>query len=262
MGLRSLWHAYNLGLKGQYLSQDESAETAEDHFSDERAVEYLQSSTRYTDEESCAIKSHFDCGGILIHSGSRETRLQIAEELIEATGNLAHRLDASLVEYETQLISARLSADLLLISEVQCLPSPFLVAFSEIALATFDDTVQRGKLLATCARIDLCHESVLRGFAITVDASDGSIQTVPTIASEERHGDAMSLEAAAEILGIDLPTDTERIRAAYTKLVSSWHPDRLHTMAPELITFATEKVKKINNAYAVLSSMSAQGSHS
>lgn len=64
-----------------------------------------------------------------------------------------------------------------------------------------------------------------------------------------------SLEGRADALaalGISTDATEAEIKAAYRRLVSEWHPDRLNDMARELRDIATERLKTINQAYELL----------
>jgi hypothetical protein len=62
------------------------------------------------------------------------------------------------------------------------------------------------------------------------------------------------VQRADALAALDLPANATQvdIRAAYRTLVSEWHPDRLNNMAKELRDIATEKLKRINEAYELL----------
>jgi hypothetical protein len=61
-----------------------------------------------------------------------------------------------------------------------------------------------------------------------------------------------------EALGIEKDASSLEIKAAHHRLVRLWHPDRLHEMEPEWQAIATEKIKDINEAYAVLSEIGTE----
>jgi hypothetical protein len=57
---------------------------------------------------------------------------------------------------------------------------------------------------------------------------------------------------ALAALGVSTGATEAEIKAAYRRLVSEWHPDRLNNMAKELRDIATERLKTINQAYELL----------
>jgi curved DNA-binding protein CbpA len=52
--------------------------------------------------------------------------------------------------------------------------------------------------------------------------------------------------------GVSTDATEAEIKAAYRRLVSEWHPDRLNNMAKELREIATERLKTISQAYELL----------
>lgn len=56
-----------------------------------------------------------------------------------------------------------------------------------------------------------------------------------------------------EILGLSKNANDEDIKKAHRKLVTKWHPDKWVNGTPEEKKAAEEKIKEINEAYAVLS---------
>jgi DnaJ like chaperone protein len=74
----------------------------------------------------------------------------------------------------------------------------------------------------------------------------------PSQSTPETKSPVSSRADALEILGLSPRASDAEIRAAYRRLVSEWHPDRLNNMAKELRDIATERVKSINQAYEVL----------
>lgn len=52
------------------------------------------------------------------------------------------------------------------------------------------------------------------------------------------------------VLGIDPSVKQEEVKKAYRQLASQYHPDKVSHLGPELIAFAQEKFKGINEAYA------------
>jgi len=73
----------------------------------------------------------------------------------------------------------------------------------------------------------------------------------PNIEFEDRVRFGAKAEALT-VLGLSSCATKAEIKAAYRKLVSEWHPDRLTDMATELQDIATQKLKRINQAYDVL----------
>lgn len=61
-----------------------------------------------------------------------------------------------------------------------------------------------------------------------------------------------------EVLGVSENATSEQIRAAYLSLVKKYHPDRYQDNP--LKDLATEKLKEVNEAYAMLNSKSRSGS--
>jgi len=53
-------------------------------------------------------------------------------------------------------------------------------------------------------------------------------------------------------LGISINSPVEEIKRAYREKAKQWHPDKLDGMAPELREIASERMKRINEAYEVL----------
>jgi DnaJ-domain-containing protein 1 len=63
---------------------------------------------------------------------------------------------------------------------------------------------------------------------------------------------AMSHASACRLLGVTASSSRERVRSAYRRLVSLWHPDRLQQADAELRDLATERMAEINEAYHLL----------
>jgi curved DNA-binding protein CbpA len=61
----------------------------------------------------------------------------------------------------------------------------------------------------------------------------------------------MKIETYLSRLELNLPVDSIKLRTAYKKLISKWHPDKFFE-EPE-ITLATRKAQEINTAYEALS---------
>src|ERR1051326_2166377 len=62
----------------------------------------------------------------------------------------------------------------------------------------------------------------------------------------------MQIDEAQRVLMVRAGASREQIRQAYLDLVRVWHPDRLGSDA-HLRTFAEEQLRRINEAYEVLS---------
>ncbi|MBV8603940.1 MAG: DnaJ domain-containing protein [Pelomonas sp.] len=52
------------------------------------------------------------------------------------------------------------------------------------------------------------------------------------------------------VLGVAADASVEEIRAAYQRLVSQYHPDKVASLGTELQEFASRKTQAINAAYA------------
>ena len=61
------------------------------------------------------------------------------------------------------------------------------------------------------------------------------------------------------ILGLDAAASTAELKTAYRREISKWHPDRFHG-DPANQSAATERAKKINDAYEHLSELHELGS--
>ena len=55
-----------------------------------------------------------------------------------------------------------------------------------------------------------------------------------------------------EVLGVSENADEETIKKAYKELVKKYHPDKLNNLSEREISYATEKFRKIKNAYESL----------
>ncbi len=53
-------------------------------------------------------------------------------------------------------------------------------------------------------------------------------------------------------MGVSRDASAQEIKAAYRKLVSLYHPDKVAQLGPELKALAAEKTKQINLAYEAL----------
>jgi DnaJ-domain-containing protein 1 len=75
--------------------------------------------------------------------------------------------------------------------------------------------------------------------------------------AEERVGGSSSLhpmtkELACQLLGVIAPGTRKQIKAAYRRMVSQWHPDRLELATEEVRQMANERMATINEAYHLL----------
>ncbi len=64
----------------------------------------------------------------------------------------------------------------------------------------------------------------------------------------------MTQYRACRLLGVNATSTREQIKAAYRRMASQWHPDRLECRTEEVRQLATEKMVAINEAYRVLRS--------
>jgi len=64
----------------------------------------------------------------------------------------------------------------------------------------------------------------------------------------------MTEDRARQLLGVTPASAGKQIKAAYRRLVSQWHPDRLECRTEEARQFATERMAAINEAYHLLRS--------
>ena len=62
----------------------------------------------------------------------------------------------------------------------------------------------------------------------------------------------MTQELARRMLGETATSTRKQIKAAYRKMVSQWHPDRLELRTEEVRQLATERMAAINEAYHLL----------
>ncbi|MGD0095329.1 MAG: J domain-containing protein [Terracidiphilus sp.] len=62
----------------------------------------------------------------------------------------------------------------------------------------------------------------------------------------------MPLEQARRLLGVTAASTRKQIKAAYRRMVSQWHPDRLELGTEEVRQLATERMAAINEAYRLL----------
>jgi DnaJ-class molecular chaperone len=70
--------------------------------------------------------------------------------------------------------------------------------------------------------------------------------------AEEVMAGPLTVESARELLGIAVTSTREQIRAAYRKMASRYHPDRLARSAPHEQKLASERMASINEAYQLL----------
>ena len=61
-----------------------------------------------------------------------------------------------------------------------------------------------------------------------------------------------STEKYFMILGLTPTASLEDVKKAYRELCKKYHPDRLQQLGSEFKTVSEEKIKEINNAYAIL----------
>jgi DnaJ-domain-containing protein 1 len=67
-------------------------------------------------------------------------------------------------------------------------------------------------------------------------------------------GCPMTLPRACELLGVTASANLAQIRAAYLRMVSRWHPDRLERGSEEARQHATDQMATINDAWHLLRS--------
>lgn len=75
--------------------------------------------------------------------------------------------------------------------------------------------------------------------------------------AEERDGSSgaihpMTKDLACRLLGVAAANTRKQIKAAYRKMVSQWHPDRLELATEEMRQLANERMAIINEAYHLL----------
>jgi hypothetical protein len=63
---------------------------------------------------------------------------------------------------------------------------------------------------------------------------------------------AMTKQLASRLLGVTAASTRRQIKVAYRKMVSQWHPDRLHFASEEVRQLANERMAAINEAYHLL----------
>ncbi len=86
----------------------------------------------------------------------------------------------------------------------------------------------------------------------------GDQSPVRDSAGYKRHRDvkailgSMTYQRACELLGVGEHSTATQIRAAYRRMVSEWHPDRLEQSGEKVRAFATKRMAAINEAYHLL----------
>ncbi len=66
----------------------------------------------------------------------------------------------------------------------------------------------------------------------------------------------MTYLRAYELLSVSENSTVTQIRAAYRRMVSEWHPDRLEQSGERVRAFATKQMAAINEAYHLLRELS------
>ena len=102
---------------------------------------------------------------------------------------------------------------------------------------------------------------VAAGYGVTsrlIDAWRGrdtsrDLQTSPPAAPDAEFDSSAPGEAGAEdcfaVLGLTPLAEESAVRAAYRRLVSQYHPDKVAGLGPELIEVAERETRRINAAY-------------
>jgi hypothetical protein len=62
----------------------------------------------------------------------------------------------------------------------------------------------------------------------------------------------MTQQLACRLLGVTASSTREQIKAAYHRMASQWHPDRLERRTEEMRRFATDQMAAINEAYSLI----------
>jgi DnaJ-domain-containing protein 1 len=70
--------------------------------------------------------------------------------------------------------------------------------------------------------------------------------------SVEETAQPMTQDHARRLLGVTVKSTHEQLRAAYRRMVTDWHPDRLGARTEKVRQQATEKMAVINEAYRLL----------
>jgi len=71
-------------------------------------------------------------------------------------------------------------------------------------------------------------------------------------AYDERTLAAMTYQRACELLSVSEHSSAAQVKAAYRRMVSEWHPDRLERSGESVRAFATKQMAAINEAYHLL----------
>jgi DnaJ-domain-containing protein 1 len=69
---------------------------------------------------------------------------------------------------------------------------------------------------------------------------------------------SMTPRRACRLLGVTATSTGEQIKAAYRRMASQWHPDRLERGTEQVRRMATEQMAAINEAYSLLRSSPRQ----
>ena len=62
----------------------------------------------------------------------------------------------------------------------------------------------------------------------------------------------MTCQGAGDLLGVSSQSSEAHVKAAYRRMVSAWHPDRLERSDEKVRAFATNQMAAINEAYHFL----------
>ena len=120
------------------------------------------------------------------------------------------------------------------------------------AVSTFEGRVLLLRLLFQIARADAAgvtgaEEDLILRIAVSLGLGEQVFRQV-------RAQFMRDSSRAWEILGIATGSSIDEIKAAYRRLVTQWHPDRLECRTDEARQFATERMAAINEAYHLLRS--------
>jgi DnaJ like chaperone protein len=117
----------------------------------------------------------------------------------------------------------------------------------------FADKEQRLLLL------DLIYQVAVTDQVIREGENEAILRTVSALGiGSEEHERIKSRHAAAkkadhyQALGLAPSAGNDEIKRAYRQLAAQYHPDKVSHLGPELIAFANEKFKAINEAYAAV----------